>query len=100
MSVEQSHLNTMAISENLKKDLRKEHFALGSDKRILKTTNMDLAVQNLDKGNKMYDNEKKKNAIIKSEMRGHHFTYGKEVPIYSSMSNSNYKEIELTKVQE
>jgi len=85
----------MAISEGLKKDLRKEHFALGSDKAPLKTTNMDLAASNFDKGNKMYDTEKKKNTIIKNEMRGHHFTYGKEIPIYSSMSNSNYKEIEL-----
>ena len=33
-----------------------------------------------------FENEKKKNHHLKTEMRGHHFSYGNHQPIYSSMS--------------
>ena len=83
----------------MKHDLRKEHFALGSDKPHLHTTNMDLAMIH-EKNESVHKNEKLKNEKLKNDMRGHHFSYGKAMPIYSSMTNMQYKEHNLQLVQE
>jgi hypothetical protein len=73
-------------SEELKHDLRKEHFSFGSDTVKLQTTNMELATV-LEKDTDKHDKEKQMRKLIKAEMRGHHFSYGKAKPIYASMSS-------------
>ncbi len=48
----------------------------------------------------LFEEEKRKHEIVKAEMRGHHFSYGKSKPEYSSMTSMQYKEHDLTKVNE
>lgn len=84
--------------EELTKDLRKEHFTLGNDKPSLLTTNMDLAatlsLASLPRLEHLHGQ------AIKAEMRGHHFTYGKDPTHYETMATYHYQQHDLKDAKE
>lgn len=53
-----------------------------------------------DQNNQQFQQEKRKNQVIKEEMRGHHFSYGKAKPTYASMSAMQFQEHNLAAVNE
>ena len=56
---------------DMRTELRKEHFAFGSDHSALKTTYMQYTPHN-----EVKECDKRMNQNIKAEMRGHHFVFG------------------------
>ena len=85
----------------LKNDLRKEHFKFGSDKSssLMRTTNMEVSKNVDSEQEKQTRNEEKvSNLKLKQDMRGHHFSYGSSTPLYSSMTNMQFKSYDLRNV--
>ena len=74
--------------EELRKDLGKEHFSIGSGKSYFNTTNKELmrssSMPNLEDGLIKSNNSK-----INKMMRNHHFVFGQHKVDFRSTANDN-----------